>query len=135
MENTKWILPTEKTPERVKEHWCPEETAQEVIIQYFRAKRYELCVGWFEGGKWWTNEGEILYPIVAWQYTPKHYQPNIEWDFVMWNEKRLGDAQLIGVDENGINYLGSGNWVDGELLYEARDVEVVSEEDVKLVNH
>ena len=128
-----WFLPTEKTPGKVKEYWCPEETAQEVIIQYFRAKRYELCIGWFEDGKWWCNDEVIEYPVVAWKYQPKYYQPEIEWDFVMWNEKRLGDAQLIGVDAYGVYYLGSGNWVDGELMYEPREVEMMSEDDAKLI--
>ncbi|WP_394749588.1 glycosyltransferase family protein [Spongiimicrobium salis] len=129
-----WILPKEKTPERVQEYWCPEDTAQEVLVQFFRAKRYKICVGWFEGGKWWCNDEVIEYPVIAWKYLPKQYQPEIDWDFVMWNEKSLNDAQLIGVDENGVHYLGSGTWVDGELLYEPRDVEMMSEDDAKLID-
>jgi hypothetical protein len=118
-----WYLLTEKTPERIKEHWYPEETAQEVFIQYFRAKRYETCVGWFEDGKWWCNDEVIQYPIVAWKYLPEQYQPEIEWDFVEWIEKGINDAQLKGVDDFGLEYYGSGSWADGKPLYDVRDVE------------
>ena len=122
-----WILPKNKTPERVKEYWCPEETAQEVLVQYFRAKRYETCVGWFEDGKWWCNDKEIQYPIVSWKYLPKMHQPEIEWDFVEWIEKGINDAQLKGVDEFGLEYSGSGAWADGKPIYDVINIELVED--------
>ena len=48
---------------------------------------------------------------------------DIEWDFVMWEEKRLNIAQLKGVDDYGNEYFGMGNWIDGKLIYPAEDIE------------
>ena len=56
---------------------------------------------------------------------------NIEWDFVLWNEKSLGEAQLKGVDDLGFEYFGTGNWYDGELLYPAKDIEIILKEPKK----
>lgn len=120
-----WKNPKTHQPEKVMEYWCLEETAQEVLIQYVRAKRYEFCVGWYEDGLWWSNDEIIPYPIVAWSYLPEKHQPEIEWDFVMWNEKCHNEAQLKGEDEYGIKYFGTGNWYEGELLYPAKDVEPI----------
>ncbi len=111
----KWNKPT-NTPERVKEHWCPEETAQEVLIQYFRAKRYEVCVGWFEGGKWWCNDEEIWFPIVSWRRLKEKHKPEIQWEFKEWAEKSVNEAFIIGIDDFGIEYEATGIMGCGEIV-------------------
>lgn len=121
----KWFLPSDILPERIKEHWCPEETAQEVIIQYFKSKRYQMCTGWYENGQWWSNDEVIDHPVVAWKHLPRKYKPEIEWDFVMWNDKSTNDAQLKGEDEFGLQYYGSSAWSDGKPIYDVKDIELI----------
>ena len=118
-----WNEPT-STPERIKEDWCPEETAQEVLIQYFRAKRHEFCVGWFEGGEWWCNDETINYPIVSWKRLPEKYSPKIHWEFKEWAEKSTGEVSIIGTDDFGIEYEATGIMGSGEIV-EVRDINTI----------
>jgi len=110
-----WNKPT-NLPERIKEDWCPEETAQEVLIQYLRAKRYEICVGWFEAEKWWCNDEIIDYPIVAWRRLPNKFKPKIYWEFKEWAEKATREAFIIGIDDFGVKYEATGIMGDGEIV-------------------
>jgi len=64
----KWINPKSATPERIVEHWCMEDTAQEVLIQYLRSRRVCFCVGWFENGRWWCDDEPITYDVICWTY-------------------------------------------------------------------
>ena len=49
----------------------------------------------------------------------------IEWDFVEWIEKWANHAWLTGIGSNDVEYTCSGIWVDGELMYEAEDIEEI----------
>lgn len=119
----KWYLASEKQPERIKESWFPEDTAQEVVIQYIRAKRYMLCIGYFEGGEWWCEDEVIRHKVIAWKYLPNQYQPHITWEFKEWGEKATGEACIIGVDDFGIEYEATGIMGGGEIV-EVREVNV-----------
>lgn len=117
----KWYLANEKQPERIKEPWFPEETEQEVIIQYVRSGRYEMGVGWFEGGKWWCNDEEVKYHVVAWKHRPPFFTPNIHWEFKEWVEKDTQEAWIIGVDDFGVEYEATGIMGFDEIV-EVREI-------------
>lgn len=60
-----WINAKENKPKRINECWCPEETAQEVLIQYIRAKRICFAVAFFEGGDWFVDDVKLDYEVLV----------------------------------------------------------------------
>jgi len=47
---------------------------------------------------------------------------DIEWDFVMWEDRRANYAHLKGIDQFGGEWGSFGFWYDGGLLYEPEDI-------------
>ena len=114
-ENPGWFKPSEKTPERIKEPWFPEETAQEVIVQYVQSNYPVIGVGYYEDGKWWEDDVQNPYQIVAWRYKPAYYRAEIYWEFHQWLEKEHAQAELHGECEHGVKYSGITTVIDFDL--------------------
>jgi hypothetical protein len=72
-----------------------------------------------EGFEEKISKWDVSWDVIQWKPL------NIEWDFVMWAEKSVGEAQLKGVDDLGFEYFGTANWVDGEALNGVNDIELI----------
>lgn len=85
-----WINANKLLPERINEWWCPDDTAQEVLVQFIYRGRTQFTVGWHEEGQWWANDEPIKGKVICWAAIMDHLVcPSCE-----------GKGQIVSAEEN-----------------------------------